>query len=386
LEAHPAPTPEAWAEWLSVNHFPHDYFGLVGVGYAEQMLPKSRVTQEAKWAARHGFDFRVKPADPHVPTRSIRELSGEPLLPVVLYQPATGNFHQWQTKGGLLGRDLLYSPPMDRREWSESHRVEEAVARNEITSSSVEDLLVAGGDTFQSIPGLRLYVPIRKRKKSDDAEILPPEAWQGVVFLSVDFKRVVNDVLRARAPLAGFRIFTGGMGGQYHDLVVDTGEILPEAADHPDAYQRARLEVPHYHHRFWVEFWSTPEFDERSTRSRPWWILGVGICLTALMAALLVVQIRAREGQARVLEALRTANAELSQAYGERERLSRDLHDGSIQNLYGLGLHLQRVQTLLSESPGRARDTGTIGSHLNIVLLTARLETLALARGQTLED
>ena len=34
--------------------------------------------------------------------------------------------------------------------------------------------------------------------------------------------------------------------------------------------------------------------------------------------------------------------------------MSRDLHDGSIQNLYGLGLHLQRVQKLLPEAPDRA--------------------------------
>lgn len=355
LEAHPDPTPQAWAEWLSVNHFPHDYYGLVGIGYAEQVLPETRVRQEAKWATRHGFDFRVRQAGAGSAARPIHELGGQPLLPVVLYQPATGSYQHWETNGSLLGRDLLYVPKTDRREWSESRRVEEAVARNEITSSSVEELLVEGGGAGHTIQGLLLYVPVTQRKKGNALEALPPEDWRGVVFLSVDFKSLVNDILRTRAPLAGFRMFTGSMGGAYFDLVVDTGELLPETADRPDAYRRGLLEVPHYQHRLWVALWSTPEFEERSTRTRPWWMLGVGTGLTAMMASLLVVQIRAREAQAEVLEALRVANAGLLLAHGERERLSRDLHDGSIQNLYGLGLHLQRVQTLLAASPERAR-------------------------------
>ena len=110
-----------------------------------------------------------------------------------------------------------------------------------------------------------------------------------------------------------------------------------------------------FYRRLFVDAWSTEAFEAQSMRLWAWLTGAGGVGLTLLASGLLFVQIRAREAQARVMEALHAANSELLLAYRERENLSRDLHDGSIQNFYALGLHLQRVQALFDGHPKQAQ-------------------------------
>jgi signal transduction histidine kinase len=354
LSGQAEPTPAAWLAWLNANHFPHDYAGVIGIGYAEQVLPAALAGHAATWSARYGFPYRVHPVRDKQRARQVLELAGEPHLPVVLYCPSNLAPERWLTNETILGSDLLFVPQLDRRTWSESIRVEEAVARNEVTSSSMEE--IAPEDWYgKRIEGLRLYVPWTLRNKTDGGKPLEPEAWRGVWFVSVDFKSVLAEFMSQTRPLVGFRMHTGTMGGQRHDLVADTGEINAATADRPEAYLRGTVEIPFYHHRLFLDTWTTPAFEAQSTRWWPWWIAGGGVGITALVSALLFVQVRAREAQQAVLDALREANSRLLAAYRDREHLSRDLHDGSIQNLYALGLHLQRVEQLLATKPARAQ-------------------------------
>jgi signal transduction histidine kinase len=89
-----------------------------------------------------------------------------------------------------------------------------------------------------------------------------------------------------------------------------------------------------------------------------------GLSFTLVLALLLFLQIQFREHQSSVLAALRRANEKLTARARERARLSRDLHDGSIQNLYALGLNLQRVQPLMLTAPARAQEELAAGLHL----------------------
>ena len=45
----------------------------------------------------------------------------------------------------------------------------------------------------------------------------------------------------------------------------------------------------------------------------------------------------------------------------ERERISKDLHDGIIQSIYGVGLSLEDVPELMEDDPGRGRPAGRAG-------------------------
>ena len=90
-------------------------------------------------------------------------------------------------------------------------------------------------------------------------------------------------------------------------------------------------------------FYSTQQFDRDSTRYRAWVALAVGVLLASMMAGAMALQIRARLRQEVVSQQLRSTLGELESARRERERLSLDLHDGTIQSLYALQLGLSHT-------------------------------------------
>lgn len=99
----------------------------------------------------------------------------------------------------------------------------------------------------------------------------------------------------------------------------------------------------------------------------------LGLVCTALLAGLVWIQGRTRRNQTRVTAELQAANDRLAAATQERERLCRDLHDGTIQSIYAVGFDLQRVRNLLDRNPAEARAelTRTLAT-LNHVVMELR--------------
>ena len=98
-----------------------------------------------------------------------------------------------------------------------------------------------------------------------------------------------------------------------------------------------------------------------------------GVTGTGLLTGLVWIQSRTRRDQASTALQLRTANERLAAVTRDRERLSRDLHDGTIQSIYAMGFDLQRVRATLEDDPSGARDEITrILSGLNEVVTELR--------------
>jgi signal transduction histidine kinase len=114
---------------------------------------------------------------------------------------------------------------------------------------------------------------------------------------------------------------------------------------------------PFFRNTWQLVFYSTQQFDRQSTRYRAWVALAVGVLLASVMAGAMAVQIRARLQQEVVSQQLRSTLDELEAARRERERLSLDLHDGTIQSLYALQLGLSHTadQAMGSSPPLGAR-------------------------------
>jgi signal transduction histidine kinase len=102
--------------------------------------------------------------------------------------------------------------------------------------------------------------------------------------------------------------------------------------------------MPWYGWRWTARITSTPLFDAAMLRYRAWLVWGVGAFLSLGSAAVLAWQMRGRWREAALAEQLRAA-------LSRQERLSRDLHDGTLQSVYGIGLALQRAQHLLEKRP-----------------------------------
>ena len=101
-------------------------------------------------------------------------------------------------------------------------------------------------------------------------------------------------------------------------------------------------------------FHTTPLFERESSRYRPWTAIALGAILSALVAALLFIQIHARFRQEVIAAELRSACEDLQRVQNERERVSRDIHDGAIQSLYGLQLTLGHYERLRARQPQSA--------------------------------
>lgn len=360
---HPQAGNAEWRQWLDSQHYPDDFTGVIGVGYAQQVLPGEIAAFEAEWTRRDGFAHRLQPdvTSPRVP---LQRLADEPRLPVVLYvahslgtQPA-----RWLTNQSILGHDLLFQAPADLRTWSQARRIETALAENVARSSSVETI---APDIWygRELKGLRLYLPVVTRPLSDPSARVEADAWRGVVFGSVDVAALAYARLKASSQL-GFRITTADRKGGRFDVLVDSGDLMPSTAYRPETGPPYATDVPFFDDALLFEVWTTELFDQASPRRWARWVGTGALGLTVLMAALLFVQIRARERQSVLLTELGDTHGRLERSVRERARLSRDLHDGTIQSLYALGLHLQYAQRHLSTAPDRAATGLTEGQNL----------------------
>lgn len=141
----------------------------------------------------------------------------------------------------------------------------------------------------------------------------------------------------------------------------------------PSPRHRRLLVQPWYGRRWCLEFASTPLFEAESSRYRGWLLLGGGTGMTLLAGALVGVALRARDRQVLMTEQIREARDALAAAQQERQNLSHDLHDNSIQALYGIQLGLgHTAQKLEAEPTGARRELAAVRGELDTVIAEIR--------------
>ena len=147
----------------------------------------------------------------------------------------------------------------------------------------------------------------------------------------------------------------------------------------PPAPRHRRLLVqPWYGRRWCLEFASTPLFEAESARYRGWLLLGGGTGMTLLAGALVGVALRARDRQEVLAGRIREARDALAAAQQERQKLSHDLHDNTIQTLYAIQLGLTHTRQHLAAEPAKARgELSTLCAELDAVIAEMRRFILA---------
>jgi len=127
----------------------------------------------------------------------------------------------------------------------------------------------------------------------------------------------------------------------------DTAKLINPGLPPPLNARFVRDQVMRWYGRKWLaRCHITPVFEAGSLRYRSWLVYGIGSLLSLGMAATVGWQTRGRLRE-------RALAGQLREALGRQERLSRDLHDGTLQSVYGVGLGLQRAQRLLEKNPAR---------------------------------
>lgn len=94
---------------------------------------------------------------------------------------------------------------------------------------------------------------------------------------------------------------------------------------------------------------------------------GFGVATTLLLSGFIAYQARANRKEREISAALRASEARLQTILHERERMSRDLHDGTIQSLYAIGLGLGRLRRSLSGPAEKERLDGSLAELDHVV-------------------
>jgi signal transduction histidine kinase len=157
----------------------------------------------------------------------------------------------------------------------------------------------------------------------------------------------------------------------------------------PPLHPRHRMIIPQswYSQKWSLEFTSTPEFEADTKRFRSALVLAAGFGMTLLASGLLGVALRARGRQEIMTEQIREARDALSAAQEERQRLSHDLHDNTVQTLYAIQLGLNHTGQKLQPHAGEARrELAAVRSELDTVIAEIRCFIAAEENGDKPSD
>ncbi len=350
----------SWQLWAASRSVESDYPGFLGIGFALPVTSQWLGAFEAVLSERHGFPFRVWSETNGPNTVHPERLGGDTGLAVAVYQPWRLAPQLWLSNHTILGRDLLaMSESAARRAIQpEPLRIESAIGNGRLVSSGVVEIAPASWYGHR-IRGIRIYAP-RIQTAVGDSGPIPNYVWGsgpsifGVAFTSIDLSRWLIEALKAAPPHLGVRVWTGDSHEDRHDLAFDSSVPLPETHFRSSARFTTTEELPCFQHVLWLDFWSTERFEAGSRWMWPWISAAVGGVFALLGTSILWVQVRARARETRISERLRAANAELLALQREREQLSRNLHDGTIQSLYAVGLHLQYAHRHLGDPDPRS--------------------------------
>jgi signal transduction histidine kinase len=139
------------------------------------------------------------------------------------------------------------------------------------------------------------------------------------------------------------------------------------------SYLTLRLPWRMYGDDFSIFFYTTPLFEAQSPRRLAKTAGLAGLAITLLATALVGVSVRARNRQDRLTGQIREARDALAAAQRERERISRDLHDGTIQSLYAIQLGLGHTALRMKSEPGNAgSELFAVRRELNAVIAEIR--------------
>lgn len=192
-------------------------------------------------------------------------------------------------------------------------------------------------------------------------------AATGILAAFISTDRMDRAVNRAQvSPQVHVRVYAG--------TNASPNRLLNPESQPPTNPRHRRLYRQGWYGRPWLlEMASLPRFEANSPRHRAWVVLGGGTGMTLLATALLGVTLRSRDRQALLTEQIRDGRDALASAQKEREKLSHDLHDNTIQALYAIQLDLgHTAQKLANDATGARNELATARAELDAVIAEMR--------------
>ena len=232
--------------------------------------------------------------------------------------------------------------------------------------------------------GIRMYAPIYPIHKIPPTERESQEAaisrrlhgLKGAIFATVDLDHLLHSKFEGRKLDIAFEIFD-------QEPNVNTNLLSRFPAQMPllkgKPYLSSLQSQPQYGRRWHLSFHSLPSFKAGSRLDRVWLWLGAGLLLSCATSLTLLAQVQARIREENISMQLLQSRDQLTLVVQERERLSRSLHDGTIQSVYGLGLQVAHLQKLICKNPEQAiQELEVFKSTINEVIFDLRQYLLCM--------
>lgn len=366
---HDNPSRGMWESRISLLKMEVDFPAVIEIGYAP-MIHRGQPHDDR-------FQQAFTLANPQHPAPRLRDTDHR--LPIL--------FHLASDKKATT------TPGLDLLAGDDAIPVQDATSRAELRTSR-HVMSLASPATGTQRHGVRWFWPVyhsegilaRQGEIPGTAEVSRFNEWQGTVFATIDMDRIMQSVSDQ---------FPAELAVNLHDGPDPARSNLlnPVSMAPAPGFRRPspdhQLTFNWYGQKWSMEFRRTARFYEHSTRARPLIALALGTSATFLISTLISALSRSRQRAMADADALRHINDRLATALREREQLSRDIHDNTIQNLYAIGLNLQHCVRVSEEaSPELASHLRRDADYLNAVILELRqvLATLQpdLLTGQSL--
>lgn len=232
------------------------------------------------------------------------------------------------------------------------------------------------------ITGTLYYAPVYKPEVAEFLAVEGLTRHQGksarwmhltsVILAPIDFNVLAQSVWGELPSDLGIELFSST--NQTAETWLNISDGSPKATDPKfKAYLTHRQTWPMYGKRFSIFFYTTPLFEAQSPRRLAKVAMAAGVTLTLLATALVGVALHARNQQELLTEQIREARDALATAQQERNKISRDLHDGTIQSLYAIQLGLGHTVERLEADPAKAgRGLSAVRRELDAVIAEIR--------------
>ncbi|GEM_PF-1966480 len=382
-------TEKVWTNFIYTFHAPLHYPGIYDLGFVEKVrdtVPTNRFPELDAHIERHrkrfGPDYQLQ-----LPSGA-QAGSSWYHMPVIWH-----SYAQWRRdpirEYRHYGMDLNQNPDLwAAMNWALGQDMVGCSAKMEIDPDD------------PSITGLVLFLPIYHRGLDRDWNVVQLAEWErklyvtpeqreavktvrhylaqlnGLIFAGIDIQRFIKAHIQTNAPTVNFALylstdqapralpnqvlFDNRVKRSVNAIGTDTTEPSnPKATADALSSDAAKTPLTHdlllYGRNFRFVFEPGPAFISAVN----WRTLGVmsgfGTATTLLLSGFIAYQTRANRKEREISTALRQSESRLQTLLQDRERISRDLHDGTIQSLYAIGLGLGRLRRTLGKPEEQQR-------------------------------
>jgi signal transduction histidine kinase len=384
-------TKATWTNDVYTMDIPRHYPGLYEVGFVERVLDKNapNTFPEREDHLRRMREEYGPGYDLHLPPGGVAGSSWYQ-MPVVRH-----SYGQWRDDPAReyrhYGMDLNQNPDLwAAMNWALGHD------RAALSGRQVVD------PDNPKVTGLLLFLPVYRPAldRSDPITLTETErkialtpqlqeeakAWRrysdnlrGLIFGGIDMRTFLQSHLGTSAPTITFALYASTNQSpsdlpeqllfdnrvpRSHTVGRDEAPSSPRILAGKEIRTRQSLAPPELRAvrdlrlygrvlRFVLE--PGPAFTSALNERTLWLAASFGVATTLLLSGFMAYQARAHRKERDISGALRQSEARLQALLHERERMSRDLHDGTIQSLYAIGLGLGRLRRALGGAPERDR-------------------------------